>query len=62
VLCNRILHQPGSPAVGLSLKDTDNLSPSTPKDSYDFVKFKKKEELFSSLDDDDNIKYHIWYA
>jgi hypothetical protein len=25
--CNRILHQPGSPAVGLNLKDTDNLSP-----------------------------------
>ena len=32
--CNRILHQPGSPAVGLNLKVTDNLSPSTPKDSY----------------------------
>ena len=32
--CNRILHQPGSSAVGLNLKDTDNLSPSTPKDSY----------------------------
>ena len=32
--CNRILHQPGSSAVGLNLKDTNNLSPSTPKDSY----------------------------
>jgi hypothetical protein len=32
--CNRILHQPGSSAVGLNLKDTDNLSPSMPKDSY----------------------------
>ena len=32
--CNRILHQPGFPAVGLNLRDTDNLSPSTPKDSY----------------------------
>ena len=32
--CNRILHQPGSSAVGLNLKDTDNLPPSTPKDSY----------------------------
>jgi hypothetical protein len=32
--CNRILHQPGSSAVGLNLKDTDNLSPSTPKDLY----------------------------
>ena len=32
--CNRRLHQPGFPAVGLNLKDTNNLSPSTPKDSY----------------------------
>ena len=32
--CNRTLHQPDSSAVGLNLKDTDNLSPSTPKDSY----------------------------
>ena len=24
--CNRILHQPGSSAVGLNLRDTDNLS------------------------------------
>jgi len=32
--CNRILHQPGFPAVGLDLRDTDNLSPSTPKESY----------------------------
>ena len=32
--CNRTLHQPDSSAVGLNLKDTDNLPPSTPKDSY----------------------------
>ena len=32
--CNWTLHQPDSSAVGLNLKDTDNLSPSTPKDSY----------------------------
>ena len=32
--CNRILHQPGSSAVRLNLKDTDKISPSTPKDSY----------------------------
>ena len=32
--CNRTLHQPDSSAVGLNLKDTDNLSPSTPKDSW----------------------------
>ena len=32
--CNRIRHQQGSSAVGLNLKDTDNLSPSTRKDSY----------------------------
>ena len=25
--CNRTLHQPDSSAVGLNLKDTDNLSP-----------------------------------
>ena len=31
--CNRTLYQPDSSAVGLNLKDTDNLSPSTPKDS-----------------------------
>ena len=32
--CNRTLYQPDSSAVGLNLKDADNLSPSTPKDSY----------------------------
>ena len=32
--CNRTLHQPDSSAVGLNLRDTDNLSPSTPKESY----------------------------
>ena len=32
--CNRTLHQPDSSAVGLNLKDTDNLPPSTLKDSY----------------------------
>ena len=32
--CNRTLHQPDSSAVGLNLKDTDNLPPSTPKESY----------------------------
>jgi hypothetical protein len=32
--CNRIIHQPGSSAVGLNIRDTDILSPSTPKDSY----------------------------
>ena len=32
--CNRILHHPDSSALGLNLKDTDNLSPSTPIYSY----------------------------
>ena len=32
--CNRTLHQPDSSAVELNLKDTGNLSPSTPKHSY----------------------------
>ena len=32
--CNRTLHQPDSSAVELNIKDTDNLSLSTPKHSY----------------------------
>ena len=32
--CNRVLHQPGFPAFGPNLRDTDNLSPSTPKEPY----------------------------
>ena len=40
--CNRTLHQPDSSVVGLNLKDTDNLSPSTPKDSYRTRQSKKK--------------------
>jgi hypothetical protein len=43
--CNRILHQPGSSAVGLNLKDTDNLSPSTPNDSYRTRQSKKNSSL-----------------
>ena len=45
--CNRILHQPGSSAVGLNLKDTDNLSPSTPKDSYRTRQSKKNSSRCS---------------
>ena len=40
--CNRRLHQPGFPAVGLNLRDTDYLSPSTPKESYRTRQPKKK--------------------
>ena len=32
--CNRVLHQPGFPAFGPNLRDTDNLSPPTPKEPY----------------------------
>ena len=45
--CNRILHQPGSSAVGLNLKDTDNLSPSTPKDTYRTRQSKKNSSRCS---------------
>ena len=45
--CNRTLHQPDSSAVGLNLKDTDNLSPSTPKDSYRTRQSKKNSSRFS---------------
>ena len=43
----RIIHQPGSSAVGLNLKDTDNLSPSTPKDSYRTRQSKKNSSRCS---------------
>ena len=45
--CNRIIHQPGSSAVGLNLKDTGNLSPSTPKDSYRTRQSKKNSSRSS---------------
>jgi hypothetical protein len=45
--CNRILHQPDSAAVGLNLKDTDNLSPSTSKDSYRTRQSKKNSSRCS---------------
>ena len=45
--CNRTLHQPDSSAVGLNLKDTDNLSPSTPKDSYRTRQSKKNSSRCS---------------
>ena len=32
--CNQVLHRPGFPAFGPNLRDTDNLSPPTPKESY----------------------------
>jgi hypothetical protein len=45
--CNRTLHQPGSSAVGLNLRDTDNLPPSTPKDSYRTRQSKKNSSRCS---------------
>ena len=47
--CNRTLHQPDSSAVGLNLKDTDNLSPSTPKYSYRTRQSKKNSSRCSIL-------------
>ena len=68
--CNRILHQPDSSAVGFNLKDTDNLSPSTPKDSYrtrqsktnssrcSFVGINGKIDLLSEYDEfDEEVIY-----
>ena len=45
--CNRTLHQPDSSAVGLNLKDTDNLPPSTLKDSYRTRQSKKNSSRCS---------------
>ena len=45
--CNRTLHQPDPSAVGLNLKDTDNLPPSTPKDSYRTRQSKKNSSRCS---------------
>ena len=45
--CNRIRHQQGSSAVGLNLKDTDNLSTSTRKDSYRTRQSKKNSSRSS---------------
>ena len=39
----------GSSAVGLNLKDTDNLSPSTPKDSYRTRQSKKNSSSRCSI-------------
>ena len=45
--CNRTLHQPDSSAVELNLKDTDNLSPLTPKHSYRTRQSKKNSSRCS---------------
>ena len=69
--CNRIIHQPGSSAVGLNLKDTDNLSPSTTKDSYRTRQSKKNSSRCSifgingkidPLSDSDNFGEEVIYS
>ena len=69
--CNRILHQPGSSAVGLNLKDTNNLSPSTPKDSYRTRQSKQNSSRCSifgingkidSLSDSDDFGEEVIYS
>ena len=69
--CNRIIHQPGSSAVGLNLKDTDNLSPSTPKDSYRTRQSKKNSSRCSifgingkidPLSDSDDFDEEVIYS
>ena len=69
--CNRILHQSGSSAVGLNLKDSDNLSPSTPKDSYRTRQSKKHSSRCSifgingkidTLSDSDDFGEEVIYS
>ena len=69
--CNRILHQPGSSAVGLNLRDTDNLSPSTPKESYRTRQSKNNSSRCSifgnngkidSLSDSDDFSEEVIYS
>ena len=69
--CNRTLHQPDSSVVGLNLKDTDNLSPSTPKDSYRTRQSKKHSSRCSifgingkidSLSDSDDFGEEVIYS
>jgi hypothetical protein len=69
--CNRILHQPGFSAVGINLKDTDNLSPSTPKYSYRTRQSKKNSSRYSifgingkidSLSDSDDFGKEVIYS
>ena len=69
--CNRILYQPGSPAVGLNLKDTDNLSSSTPKESYRTRQSKNNSSRCSifgnkgkidSLSDSDDFGEEVIYS
>ena len=68
---NRILHQPGFPAVGLNLRDTDNLSPSTPKESYRTRQSKNNSSRCSifgnngkidSLSDSDDFGEEVIYS
>ncbi len=69
--CNRILHQPGFPAAGLDLRDTDNLSPSTPKESYRTRQPKNNSSRCSifgnngkidSLSDSDDFSEEVIYS
>jgi hypothetical protein len=68
---NRILHQPGFPAVGLNVRDTDNLSPSTPKESYRTRQSKNNSSRCSifgnkgkidSLSDSDDFGEEVIYS
>ena len=67
----RTLHQPDTSAVGLNLKDTDNLSPSTPKDSDRTRQPKKNSSRCSifgingkieSLSDSDDFGEEVIYS
>ena len=46
--CNRVLHRPGFPEFGPNLRDTDNLPPPTPKESYSSRQSKNNSSRCSS--------------
>ena len=69
--CNRLLHQPGSSAVGLNLRDTYNLSPSTSAESYRTRQSKNNSSRCSifgnngkidSLSDSDDFGEEVTYS
>ena len=47
--CNRVLHRPGFPEFGPNLRDTDNLPPPTPKESYSSRQSKNNSSRCSSF-------------
>ena len=69
--CNQVLHRPGFPAFGPNLRDADNLSPPTPKESYRTRQSKNNSSRCSifgingkidSLSDSDDFGEEVTYS